>query len=181
MLWPCTRSGRPLPTLPPGASSWFATHRRTLLARSDQHDGPPWMLFRTVAATPGSKVVWADLSRTLMAVALDADDRRIPLNTCYVLLAPLTQTVVLGAWLNSSWMRGLARLQADPASNGFARFNARTVGALPCPDTLSGDAGLAQWAQHARSGHFLQAELDELTAPHLDLTPAELRTLASVA
>jgi hypothetical protein len=181
LLWPCTRSGGPLPELPPAASAWFATHRRALLARSDQREGPPWMVFRTAAATPGAKVVWADLSRTLTAAALDDDDGRIPLNTCYVLRAPRGQNVVIAAWLNSSWMRGLALAQADPASSGFARFNARTVGALPCPPSLAGDAGLTQWARQALSGHFLQAELDELTAPHLDLTPAELRTLASVA
>jgi hypothetical protein len=139
MLWPCTRSGNPLAELPPGASAWFARHQRTLLARADQDEGPPWMVFRTAAAKPGAKVVWADLSRSLTAAALEDDDRRIPLNTCYVLQAPPAQSVVLAAWLNSSWMRGLARLQADPASNGFARFNARTVGSLPCPGTLAGD------------------------------------------
>ena len=181
MLWPCTRSGKPLPELPPGASAWFARHQRVLLARADQDKGPPWMVFRTAAARPEAKVVWADLSRSLTAAALDDDDRRIPLNTCYVLQAPPAQSAVFAAWFNSSWMRGLARLQADPASNGFARFNARTVGSLPCPDTLAGDAGLAEWARHATGGDFLQAELDELTASHLDLTPAELRILASVA
>jgi hypothetical protein len=139
------------------------------------------MVFRTAAAKPGAKVVWADLSRSLTAAALEDDDQRIPLNTCYVLQAPPAQSVVLAAWLNSSWMRGLARLQADPPSNGFARFNARTVGSLPCPGTLAGDTGLTEWGGHATSRDFLQAELDELTTPHLDLTPAELRTLASVA
>ena len=126
-------------------------------------------------------MTWSDLSRTLSAAPLDSGDARIPLNTCYVLHAPGEQSLVIAAWLNSSWMRGLARLQADPASSGFARFNARTVGALPLPATLAGDSGLAAWASRAVAGDFLQAELDELTAPHLDLTPAELGTLASVA
>ena len=181
LLWPCTRSGTPLPELPPGARAWFAVHERRLLARSDQGDGPPWMVFRTAAAQPGAKVVWADLSRTLTAAAMDSGDRRIPLNTCYVLHGPPDHCLIMAAWLNSSWMRGLARLRADPASSGFARFNARIVGALPWPSTLVGDARLATWASRARSGEFLQAELDELTAPHLDLSPTELRTLASKA
>jgi len=181
LLWPCTGSGHPLPELPPGARAWFATHQRKLLARADQGGGPPWMVFRTAAARPGAKVVWADLSRTLTAAAMSTDDRRIPLNTCYVLHGPASHCLVIAAWLNSRWMRGLARLQADPARGGFARFNARTVGALPLPATLFTDPRLAVWASHAGSGDFLQAELDELTAPHLDLSPAQLRTLASMA
>ena len=181
MLWPCSERGKPLTALPPGASRWLAAHRQRLLARADQSEGPPWMIFRTAAALPGSKVVWADLSRSLTAAALADGDRRIPLNTCYVLQAPPASCSILAAWLNSSWMRGLARLHADPASSGFARFNARTVGALPCPETLARDAGIAGWVGQMTSGTFHQAELDELTAPHLDLTPAELRTLASVA
>jgi hypothetical protein len=40
---------------------------------------------------------------------------------------------------------------------------------------------LAAFARNAATGSYAQDELDELTASHLDLPPAALRTLASVA
>jgi hypothetical protein len=181
LLWPCTAEGNPLAQLPPGAQAHIRAHAHRLSARADQNSGPLWSLFRTSAASGGGRVVWADLSRSLTCVALASDDRRIPLNTCYVLKTSAAEAPALAAWLNSSWMRGLARLQADPASNGFARFNARTVGSLPLPDSVRSDAALAAFARNAATGSWSQDELDELTASHLDLPSAALRTLASVA
>jgi hypothetical protein len=181
LLWPYTDEGQLLPRLPEKAHAHIRTHETRLAARADQHDGPPWMLFRTAGAVPGPRVVWADLSRRLTCVCLDGEDRRIPLNSCYVINTSAKAALALAAWLNSSWMRGLARLQADPASSGFARFNARTVGSLPLPRSVCTDAALAAFARQAVSGNYSQAELDELTAPHLDLSEDALRTFASMA
>jgi hypothetical protein len=181
MLWPCTEKGKPLPQLTAGALAHIRRYHERLISRADYDGGPPWSLFRTASATMGSRVVWADLARTLTAAALPSDDRRIPLNTCYILRADNTTALALTAWLNSSWIRGLARLQADPASSGFARFNARTVGALPLPDSVSRDSRLAEGALLASTSNHTQAEIDELTAPHLDLPATSLRALASVA
>jgi hypothetical protein len=181
MIWPCSEDGKPLSQLTGNALAHFTVHERTLRSRADYRDGPLWMLFRTIAGVVGPRVVWADLSRTLTAAVLGDTDRRIPLNTCYVIRAPHSVALTLSAWFNSSWMRGLARLQADPASSGFARFNARTIGALPLPESITVNPKLSVFAALASRGSYLQEELDELTAPHLDLSPTALRTLASVA
>jgi hypothetical protein len=181
LLWPCDPGGTPLPELPDGALRHIRAHEKTLRSRADQGAGPLWTLFRTAGASRGPRVVWADLSRSLTAVALAEDDRRIPLNTCYVIQAGAEDVLALAAWLNSSWMRGLARLQADPARGGFARFNARTVGSLPLPASVESDPALVSFARAAGSGIPDQDVLDELTASHLDLPASALRTLASVA
>lgn len=181
LLWPCDEGGCPLEHLPAGALAHFTAHRKRLESRADYRGGPPWVLFRTGPAAPGARVVWADLSQALTAAALEGTDHRIALNTCYVICTAPSEADPLAAWFNSSWMRGLARLQADPASNGFARYNARAVGALPLPPSVSGNRRLAQFARQAATGHYLQAELDELTASHLDLPATALKALASVA
>ena len=181
LLWPYTDEGQLLTRLPEKARAHIRAHAMRLAARADQDDGPPWTLFRTAGAVPGPRVVWADLARRLTCVSLDGDDRRIPLNSCYVIKTRAEEASALTAWLNSSWMRGLARLRADPASNGFARFNARTVGSLPLPLSVCTDAALAAFARRAAKANYSQAELDELTAPHLDLSEDALRTLASMA
>ena len=181
LFWPCTAGGKPLTSLPEGAMEHVREHQKTLGARADQTDGPPWMLFRTAGSSSGPRVAWADLSRSLTCVALAGDDRRIPLNTCYVIQSGDEEAWALAAWLNSSWMRGLARLQAAPANGGYSRFNARTVGSLPLPSSVSGDPRLVAYARAAGSGLHVQDELDELTAPYLDLSESALGTLASVA
>jgi hypothetical protein len=181
MLWPCAADGRPLDALPPAALAHMHRHRELLVARADHGPGPLWQVFRTRAARDGARLVWADLSRSLTSVALPPGNRHIPLNTCYVVHPDEDEAPALAAWLNSSWMRGLARLRADPASGGFARFNARTVASLPLPDTVRRDPRLAAWSRAAERTTHAQAELDELTASHLDLSAAALRTLAAMA
>ncbi len=182
MLWPYGDSGEPLDQLPTGAQQHFRAHETALRNRADFSGGPPWTLFRTRAAVSRPRVAWADLAPRLNAVALtNGSARLIPLNTCYVMPVPGSRiALVLAAWLNSTCIRALARLGADPASGGFARFNARAVGALPLPDSVLADAALAEWAKGAGPEPD-QRELDDLTASHLDLSAAELRVLSSVA
>ena len=80
-------------------------------------------------------MVWADLGRSLQALVLDAGDRTVPLNTCYVLrVRDLTDATALAAYLNSpvanSWVGALA----EPARGGYRRHFAWTMARLPVPD-----------------------------------------------
>lgn len=184
LLWPCTDRGEPLDRLPPRAALHFQKHSAALIHRKDYKRGPPWRLFRTGPATASHRVVWADLAPRLIAVALSGETHRemIPLNTCYVMpVATGSEAGALAAWLNSTWIRGLARSGADPASGGFARFNATAVSRLPLPASVPGDSSLSRFAENAARDPFNQDELDELAAIHLDLSSTERRSLAAVA
>jgi len=178
LLWPCSADGAPLERLPPGARAYLQSVEPMLRARTDCRDGPWWSLFRTAPAAARYRVVWPDLARRLAAVALtrDGDRALIPLNTCY-LIVPSQETAAhaLAAWLNSTWIRGLARLAADPARGGYARFNARAVGGVPLPDGVAADAELA-----AAGRRRVQEHIDELAATHLQLSPAARKILGRV-
>jgi len=183
LLWPCDEAGRPLPELPPGARAHLAPHVERLRARADDTGGPPWSLFRTTAAAAPYRVVWADLSRRLTAVALaDRTTRdQIPLNTCYLVTSPDASTALrLAAWLNSTWMRAVARLAAPPAASGFARFGAHVISELPLPDAVLTDPALEELAIAGAIGRDIQPDLDAITARHLGLAPAAAEALASV-
>ena len=94
----------------------------------------------------------------------------MPLNTCYVVLCRLpTAAQSLCAWLNSTWIRAAARATADPASGGYARFNARVVGGVPLPPGVLDDARFADLAVRAAGGEAIQEELDALVADCLTL------------
>ena len=116
----------------------------------------------------------------LRAVALCGDAQRdvIPLNTCYVIACRAAEEAqALVAWLNSTWLRAAALAVADPARGGFARFNARTLGSLPLPRTALADRDLARLAELGAAGTAVQEELDEVSARHLGLTPADRAAL----
>jgi hypothetical protein len=118
-----------------------------------------------------------------MAIALTTtgDVDRIPLNSCYV--APTSsgaQAERVAAWLNSSWMRVVARLSALPAASGFARFSAQTVARLPLPAAVLADTQLNSLARAGRSGGVVQEELDDVVARHLGLSTSGRRALQSV-
>jgi hypothetical protein len=148
-----------LPELPPRARAHLGPHIDRLRARADDVGGPPWALFRTAPAAAPYRVVWADLGRRLTAVALADPSAReqIPLNTCYlVTTADAPTSLRLTAWLNSTWMRAVARLAAPPAANGFARFGAQVVGGLPLPDAVLTDCALDRIATAGASGLPIQ-------------------------
>jgi hypothetical protein len=170
LLWTHGPDGAPLPRLPPRAASYLAPHVELLRSRTDYAGGPPWTLFRARAAVAPHRVVWADLARQLRAVALPGMADAIPLNSCYVGSAGSDpEADRLAAWLNSSWMRAGALAGAVPAAGGCARYTAATVGALPLPPSVLRDADLSTIARLAREGRPVQADLDDLTARHLDL------------
>ena len=113
-------------------------------SRADYVGGPPWTLFRTVAAASRHRLVWPDLARRLTACALTGrrDAAFVPLNTCYVASARSAEEAErLAAWLNSTWIRAVARLGAVPASGGFHRFTAAVV--EPPPAAGGGPRGPA--------------------------------------
>jgi hypothetical protein len=107
--------------------------------------------------------------------------RRIPLNSCY--LAPVrtaAQGYALAAWLNSTWIRAVARVRAVPASSGFARFNAQVVGGLPLPDGALADPALVRLGRAGHAGEPVQDELDRITAQRLLLSLPAQRALRAV-
>ena len=184
LLWPCDRGGRPLDVLPPGAARHLAVHAGELRRRADHHRGHAWRLFRTRPASAPFRVIWADVARRLEAAALDGNDQRdlIPLNSCYVLPVSDAATALrLSAWLNSSWCRAAAAAAADPASNGFARFNARVVAGLPCPRSVLVDERLFELARAGSAGRIAQEDLDDHCAELLGLATEQRSPLAELA
>jgi len=184
ILWPCDGAGRALDTLPPAAARHVTAHAGDLRRRADHHGGHPWMLFRTRAASAPHRVIWADVARRLEAAPLSGPlgARLIPLNTCYVLSArDEPMALRLAAWLNSTWCRAAAAAVADPASSGFARFNARVVASLPCPPAALGDSMLLDLGRAGVAGRLSQEELDERCATLLDLGQTERDALAKLA
>jgi hypothetical protein len=181
LLWAHDDRGVPLARLPPGADAYLARHHDALRARTDYAGGPPWGLFRTGAAVARHRLVWTDLARRLTACALTAvpDGAPIPLNTCYV--APTRsadEADLIAAWLNSTWIRAVARLGAVPASGGFHRYTACVVSRLPLPHTVLSDEGLLAAGRSARAGEWRQEVIDELAAAHLDLSARDRTALA---
>jgi hypothetical protein len=181
MLWPCVdETGDPVPDPPEPLRRHFEAHRRLLKRRADYRSGPLWQLFRTRAATSAWRVVWPDVARQLEAVALvgAGHDRLVPLNSCYVAtVGNGTAALALTAWLNSTWLRALARTKADAAQGGYARFNARVVGGLPGPPCILQDAGLVELSKAGHAGRQVQDAIDIHVAGQLGLTSAECGAL----
>jgi hypothetical protein len=105
----------------------------------------------------------------------------VPLNSCYVVLCRRPDTAqALCAWLNSTWIRAAARSTADPASGGYARFNARAVGAVPLPPQALEDGRLAELCRRGAAGEVIQEELDALVGGWLELGAHDQRILSEV-
>jgi hypothetical protein len=183
LFWTHDSNGEVLRNLPAQARRYVAQHETALRARKDYRTGPPWTLFRTRPSLAQYRVIWSDLARQLNAVALTGpyDLTCIPLNTCYVAAVPSAlQADALAAWMNSTWIRVLARLAAVPASGGFARFNARVVGQLPLPPSIMSDPGLAELGRKEQPDPLVSPALDKLVARHLELSTSAQRTLSAL-
>lgn len=136
ILWTHDASGSALATLPPLAAAWLRKWRHELADRTDaRHSGRWWSLFRTEAArTDRPRVVWADVGREPRASVLDAGDRRVPLNTCYVVrCSDVRDAHALAALLNSPLARAWLDAIAEPARGGYRRYLGWTVSLLPIP------------------------------------------------
>jgi hypothetical protein len=124
------------------------------------------------------------VARRLEAASLSGTDdlEVIPLNSCYLTPVPDEETAHrLAAWLNSTWCRALAAAVAEPASGGFARFNARVISALPLPASALGSTGLLTLARLGMAGSLEQKDLDDCCAGLLDIDESEQRLLAELA
>jgi hypothetical protein len=136
LVWTHDPLGRPLDRLPPHAARWLAPWRRTLAARTDVRGPQPWWsLFRTDGARSDlPRVVWSDFGRRPIAVALPADDPRVPLNSCYVArCATWTDARALAALLSTPEIAAWLDILAEPARGGYHRYLAWTVAQLPIP------------------------------------------------
>jgi hypothetical protein len=129
-------------------------------------------------------VVWSDVARRLSAapISRSALADAIPLNSCYLVVADSRDIALrLAAWLNSTWSRALAASVAEPASGGFARFNARVVGALPLPEAALDSSALLAIAEAMECDAGSQEALDDCCAELLGLDAGECAALAESA
>ena len=183
MLWTHGEDGAPLASLPELAARHIAGWADRLRARADYTGGPVWTLYRTEAAAAPHRVIWRDLARTIAAAAMTGAGARalVPLNTCYCARAgTAAEAHALAAWLNSTWIRGLARAAAPPAAGGFSRYSAATIEALPAPDDPA-EPVLAALGQEAAAGRDAQQRIDRRVAEMLGLTHADRDALAAAA
>jgi hypothetical protein len=170
VIWTHGVNGTSLERLPPYAARWLTPWRRQLAARSDARDARWWSLFRVDAArVDRPRVVWADLGRGPRATMLPANDRSVPLNSCYVAICrddtdALTLTAILNSALAEAWLASLA----EPARGGYRRFLGWTMALLPLPhDWNRARAALAPIAQRAMLGEDHMALRDELLSETL--------------
>jgi hypothetical protein len=137
IVFPHDDEGRPLERLAPALKSWLLPWRSRLEARSDARGHRAWWSLYRVEGSRFDlpRVVWADLGRTLNALVLDAGDRCVPLNTCYVLRTrDLVDAMALAAYLNSPVADAWVGAVAEPARGGYRRHFAWTMARLPVPD-----------------------------------------------
>ena len=180
LLWPADDRGAPWRVLPDPIRYYLQEQMNRLERRADQHRGPWWQLFRTRAATAAHRVVWRDLARELQA-AVAGDAASVPLNSCYVAaVSSASVAESLAAWLNAGPIRALARLSAEPAAGGCARFAARTIGGLPLPASVLGHPVLAALANTALN-HEVQEAIDDCAVHILGLSTRDFEVLTGVA
>jgi hypothetical protein len=163
LLWAHDHRGVPLDRLPPSAARILAPVVTRLRNRADYRTGPSWSLFRIDGGVAKNRVVWPDLARSLTAAALvsPAEDRMVPLNTCYWIGAGDRDTAfALAAWLNSSPIRDRAKARATVAASGYSRFNAATVESLPLPPEALTDPALIRLGETAHRGAIDQSAID---------------------
>lgn len=176
LLWPADDRGEPWERLPSEVAEHLRSFEARLRSRTDYAGGPWWRIFRVRAATAAHRVVWGDLAPCLEA-ALLPNAQWIPLNSCYVIAAPSAHVAhVLAHWLNSTWIRALARLSAEPAAGGAVRFGARAVGAVPWVS-----AALTYPAFCPPPEAHTAASSDEAVAELLGLSTDDCAALASLA
>ncbi len=136
LIWPHCDDNQPLRALPPLARRWLFSFRDRLHGRSDLHGRMPWWtLFRTESASAVSpRVIWADFGLAPRAIAVEADNPIVALNSCYVAtcetmkdahaLATLLNGPLVSAWLSTI---------AEPARGGYRRYLGWTMSLLPMP------------------------------------------------
>jgi methylase of polypeptide subunit release factors len=184
VIWPHCDDSRAMRALPPLAHHWLSSFRDRLHGRSDLHGRMPWWaLFRTESASAASpRVVWADVGLTPRAIALEASDPIVALNSCYVAacetmrdahaFAALLNGPLVAAWLNTL---------AEPARGGYRRYLGWTMSLLPVPeDWIVARERLAPLGERASLGDApTQAELLEAALRAYGLQLHEIQPLLS--
>ncbi len=137
LVWPHCEGNRPRRTLPPLGRRWLSAYHDKLQARSDLHAHMPWWtLFRTEGASADSaRVIWADFGLAPRAIAVEAGDPIVALNSCYVAnCQSLEDAHALAALLNGPLVAAWLNTLAEPARGGYRRYLGWTVSLLPIPD-----------------------------------------------
>ncbi|MCC6317481.1 MAG: N-6 DNA methylase [Gemmatimonadaceae bacterium] len=184
IVWTHGRDGRPLASLPPATTRWFARWRRELSSRADARPSQPWWaLFRIDGArNDRPRVVWADLSRGPRATVLPAGSPVVPLNTCYVLpCRDDTDAAAFVALLNSPLAAAWLDAIAEPARGGYRRYLAWTIACLPVPTPWArARTVLAPLGARGVEGEVVgDAELLEATCAAYGVSPRSLAPLVS--
>lgn len=185
LFCPHRPGGDCLTRLPPRAAAYVAARERRFASRADFRSGPVWTLFRVRAALSANRVVWPDIARRPVAVALDETPlaNAVPLNTCYVAVAPDRDTALaITGVFNSTWAAASALATADEARGGYRRINARVSGAFPVPARGPATAALCALSAAAHDGnHPGQDDLDDAVAEALGLPSAVRAALRRLA
>ena len=136
IIWPHDECGRPLKVLPPLARKWLSHYRHELSRRTDLHrDREWWSLFRVESGRNDKpRVIWNDIGKRPHAVAVDAGDDVVPLNSCYAARCPtLIDARAFETLLNSSLAAAWLDVTAEPARGGYHRYLGWTMALLPIP------------------------------------------------
>ena len=186
VLWGYDAHGDPLERLPPLAAVYIASHRRALVARADYGGGPLWTLFRLGTAGATHRVIWPDITKTATAVLLNYTATRagaaIPLNSCYVSVAPDRDTgLAICAVMNSTLIRALVFATADEARGGYRRVNARIASQVPVPPLDASRQLIRMSAGMQKGDTFDQSKLDTVVAEALGLPPTTRDILCRLA
>ncbi len=156
IIWTHDALGAPLAQLPPHAAKWLSRWRRQLTARTDACGGQRWWsVFRTESARfDRPRVIWGDVGREPRASVIDAGDRTVPLNSCYVTRCQSAADAhALAALLNGPVARAWLNAVAEPARGGYRRYFGWTMALLPMPsDWDRARDVLAPIGERARSG-----------------------------
>jgi hypothetical protein len=156
IIWTHDDRDKPLEQLPPLSRGWLARWRPALEARSDGRSDRWWTLFRTESARDDRpRIVWGDVGRAPRACVLEAGDRSVPLNSCYVVRCRNLPDADAGAaLLNSPLAQAWLNALAEPARGGYKRYLGWTLALLPLPDDwLRARDVLAPLGAAARDGH----------------------------
>jgi hypothetical protein len=136
IVWTHDALDGPLSVLPPHAARWLARWRRALMQRADaRHRARWWSLFRTESARFDlPRVVWCDVGREPRASVLEANDPRVPLNSCYVArCGDECDAYAFATLLNGPLARAWLDALAEPARGGYHRYLGWTLSLLPVP------------------------------------------------
>jgi hypothetical protein len=129
----------------------------------------------------GTKVVWKDLSRGLLAAV--AAETAVPNQTLYLLDATSEEEAeVLAALLNSTIVNAMTICIAERAKDFHFRYFGRTIARVPWPPLVPDDwqwPRLARCARRGREGEEVMAELDQVAAALYGLTPVEQERVAA--